>query len=226
MPFKHIENPPFLPDLLTENRSGKRFYITPSGEALPSVTTILSHAKSEVLTNWVKRVGEAQADVIRNVAARHGTELHETIEKYLRNEDKYLWGIMPTTKYAFLSAKPILARIDNIHHIEAPLYSTELGTAGRTDAIAEFDGELSIIDFKTSSKHKKEEWIQNYFEQATAYSLMYEEMTGLCAKQIVIIISVNDEPVPQIFVKNRDDYIDALLNTISKYKEETRLIEV
>ena len=91
----------------------------------------------------------------------------------------------------FKQAKAMYDRIDNIHFQEAPLYSHEFGIAGRVDCIAEFDGVLSIIDFKTSAKRKKKEWIESYFVQETGYVKMYEERSGLKIPQIVTAITCN-----------------------------------
>ena len=106
---------------------------------------------------------------------------------------------------------------------ETMLYSETLGLAGQVDCIAEFDGVPSIIDFKTSLRLKKEEWILNYFEQCTCYSLMYEEMTGIQCKQIVVLISVDDEPEPQVFVKQRSEYINELARKIKQFRSEHTL---
>ena len=133
------------------------------------------------------------------------------------NED-----VMPDMKQAFNQFVPILDRIDNVHYLETMLYSETLGLAGQVDCIAEFDGIPSVIDFKTSLRLKKEDWILNYFEQCTCYSLMYEEMTGIKAKQIVVLISVDHEQ-PQVFVKQRGDYVSELFNKVKQFREETNI---
>ena len=144
------------------------------------------------------------------------------MESYLSNQERNSFlneDVMPDMKQAFHQFVPILDRIDNVHYLETMLYSETLGLAGQVDCIAEFDGVPSVIDFKTSLKLKKEEWILSYFEQCTCYSLMYEEMTGIKAKQIVVLISVDDEH-PQIFVKQRGDYVPELFNKVKQFKEE------
>ena len=140
------------------------------------------------------------------------------MESYLSNQEGFLTekDVMPDMQMAFLEMKPVINRIDNVHYLETMLYSETLGLAGQVDCIAEFDGVPSIIDFKTSLRLKKEEWILNYFEQCTCYSLMYEEMTGIKAKQIVVLISV-DHDEPQIFIKSRRDYINELANKIKQF---------
>ena len=143
------------------------------------------------------------------------------VDNRFENNQKTLFeNVMPDMKQAFLDVQKTLDRIDNIHYIEATLYSETLGLAGRSDVIGEFDGTPSIIDFKTSLREKKEEYISSYFEQATAYSEMYYEMVGTSINQIVIIISVDGMTKPQVFIKDRKDYLDILLKKILIYQKE------
>jgi len=123
----------------------------------------------------------------------------------------------------FKQAKQMLSKIDNIHFQEAPLYSHEFGIAGRVDCIAEFEGKLSIIDFKTSSKEKKESWIENYFVQETGYAKMYEERSGIKVEQIVTLITCQNG-FTQVFIKDPEDYVPLLKDYIAEYKDahETR----
>ena len=219
--FKHIFNDPTLCNLERIEHDGKRYYVSPTGERLPSVTTFLSHFKKDSIYKWRKRVGEEEANKISGRASRRGTKFHSLMESYLSNQnpEEYLTeDLMPDMRQAFEDMQKTLDRIDNIHYIETMLFSETVGLAGQVDCIAEFDGVPSIIDFKTSSKLKKEEWIEDYFLQTTAYSLMYEDMTGIKAKQIVILISVDNEVVPQIFVKNRRDYVPTLADRIKEYR--------
>lgn len=220
--FRHKTNMVKLEPLPDEIINGKRFYTAPSGNKLPSVTTVLGHFKKEKLVAWQNKVGLEEAERIKRRAGIRGTKFHNMMEKYLLNETKQVIfeDVMPDMKQAFNDAKPYIDKINEIHYIESPLYSETLGLAGRTDVIAEYDGVPSIIDFKTSLKLKKEEWIDNYFEQGTAYSLMYEELTGTKIEQIVIIISVDHEDKPQEFIKNRNDYVDSLMDKIEAYKKE------
>jgi genome maintenance exonuclease 1 len=141
------------------------------------------------------------------------------MESYLRNEETFLDGVMPDMKQSFRDVQETLDLIDNIHYIEGQMFSEKLGVAGRTDCIAEFGKVLSIIDFKTSTKRKKEEWIDNYFEQGTAYALMYEELVGNPIDQIVIIIATDDSDEPQVFVRDKNQYIQNLLEKIHLYKQ-------
>ena len=168
-------------------------------------------------------MGEEEANKISARASRRGTRFHSLMESYITNQETSTYlteDVMPDMKQAFHDMVPTLDRIDNIHYVETMLYSEMLGLAGQVDCIAEFDGVPSVIDFKTSNKLKREDWITNYFEQCTCYSLMYEEMTGIKAKQIVVLISVDGEMKPQIFVKQRKEYVPELANKIKLFREE------
>jgi len=215
---------PKLESLPVEEKFGKRFYVSPNSIRLPSVTTVLGHFKKAQIIEWRNRVGEKQANAISGRASVRGTKFHSMMERYLGNEQNIFEGVMPDMKQAFLDIQSTLDKIDNIHYIESPLYSEILGLAGRTDVIAEYDQVPSIIDFKTSLREKREQWIENYFEQGTAYSLMYEEMTGIQINQIVVIISVDGLDKPQVFIKDRIEYIDSLMAKIDAYQKEHRYV--
>lgn len=221
--FKFVDGLPELKQLETDESTGVRYYITPSGKKLPSVTTVLGHFKKKSMIEWRNRVGHEEADKISTRASIRGTKFHNMMESYLRNEDNYLDGVMPDMKQSFRDMQETLDLIDNIHYIESPLYSEKLGVAGRTDVIAEFGGVLSIIDFKTSTRQKKEHWIENYFEQGTAYALMYEELVNRPIDQIVILIATDDSDEPQVFIRDKNQYIQNLLEKIHLYKQENKL---
>lgn len=218
--FKFVDGLPELKQLDVDESTGQRFYITPSGAKLPSVTTVLGHFKQKAMIEWRNRVGHEEANKISYRASNRGTRFHNMMESYLRNEDHFLDGVMPDMKQAFLDMRDTLDLIDNIRYIESPLYSEKLGVAGRTDVIAEFAGVPSIIDFKTSTREKKEEWIDNYLEQCTAYALMYEELVREPINQIVILISVDFMEHPQVFIRDKNQYIQNLLEKIHLYKQE------
>ena len=97
------------------------------------------------------------------------------------------------------------------------MFSHHLGVAGRVDCVAEFDGKISIIDFKTSQKIKPRKYVENYFMQEAAYAVMFEERTGTPITQLVTLIAVDNEQ-PQVFVEHRDDWTKPLLDTIKKYQ--------
>jgi genome maintenance exonuclease 1 len=172
------------------------------------------------MIEWRNRVGHEEADRISTRASIRGTKFHNMMEGYLRAEEGFLDGVMPDMKQSFNDMKETLDLVDNIHYIESPLYSEKLGVAGRTDVIAEFGKTLSIIDFKTSTKQKKEQWIENYFEQGTAYALMYEELIGSPISQVVILIATDDSDEPQVFIRDKNRYIESLLEKIYLYKQE------
>ena len=223
MKFKHI-GCDIDYDLETETINGKRFYKTPEGLLYPSVTTITSqHGKDKIL-EWRKRVGEEEANRISTRASNRGTKVHKICENYLNNEEDYartnpahIHKTMPDSIAMFKSLQPLLdEHVNNIHALEIPLYSHHLKVAGRVDCIAEYDGKLSIIDFKTSGKLKEESWIKGYFMQCSAYAVMYEERTGIPVSQIVIMIAVDSE-YPQVFIKKRNDYIKDFISYREAY---------
>lgn len=220
--FKFVDGLPELKSLDVDESTGQRFYISPNGVKLPSVTTVLGYFKKKSLIEWRNKVGNEEADRISARAANRGTRFHNMLESYLRNEEGFLDGVMPDMKQSFLDVQETLDLIDNIHYIESPLYSEKLGVAGRTDCIGEFAGVPSIIDFKTSRSEKKAEWIENYFEQGTAYALMYEELVDRPIDQIVIIISVDFLEHPQVFIRDKNQYIESLLEKIHIYKQENK----
>jgi len=205
-------------EIKTEQVNGKRHYVTPKGK-FPSITTVLSILSRKGIAEWRARVGEAEANKVSTRAARQGTAVHLMCEQYVNNEldsSKF----MPHEKAMFNSIKPILdERVDNIVAQEVPLWSSYLGIAGRVDCIAEFDGRLSVIDYKTSGKPKKKEWIGSYFQQASAYCVMFEERTKTPIDQIVIIVAVADG-TSQVFIEKRDNHIMDCIDTIHQYYQE------
>jgi genome maintenance exonuclease 1 len=197
---------------------GKRYYTTPDGVKLPSVTTVLGAKSKQAIMEWRDRVGHDVANAISKKATGRGTNVHTLCERYLNNEP--LGNIMPDAKEMFLPLKPILNRINNIHYQECALWSVGIGMAGRVDCIGEFDGVLSVIDFKTSRRVKKKEDIDSYFAQCVAYACMYEEMIGVGIDQIVIIMAVEDSE-PLVFIEKTSDHLNTLLEYIKFYKENT-----
>lgn len=207
----------------TTNEDGSRVYVNASGVAYPSATTVLSVLSKDSIKEWRKRVGEEEANRISSTAATRGTKIHTLVEKYLDNEEitEELYEdlkVDPFNKQLFEDYKKFLNCIDNIHAQELALYSDHLRMAGRVDCIAEYNGKLSVIDYKTSRKLKRKEWIESYFMQATAYSIMYEERTGIPIPQIVIGIAVDHESEPQVFVEKRDNWAKKLLSTRDYYE--------
>jgi hypothetical protein len=211
--------PKNLEDLQSETfPDGKRYYVLPDGTKLPSVTTVVGAKKKKAIMEWRARVGEAEANRISKQATSRGTNVHTICENYLNNKPDYMKGIMPDAVEYFLSIKPYLNNINNIHYQEQALWSKAVGMAGRVDCIAEYEGELSIIDFKTSGKIKKKEDIQDYFWQTTAYALMYEELIGVPIDNLVIIMAVKDSE-PVIFKERTENHLDGLVEAIKYYHQ-------
>lgn len=212
--------PKLLPDLQSETfPDGKRYYTLEDGSRLPSVTTVLGAQKKKSIMEWRKRVGEEEANRVSKKATSRGTGMHILCEKYLNNETKLslVEGVRPDAFEMFVSLKPLLNRINNIHYQEQALWSKKLGMAGRTDCIGEFDGVLSSIDFKSSNKVKQLAHIEDYFWQTAAYALMYEEMIGNPIDQLVILMAVEDGP-PLLFIQKTEDHIHGLVKAIQFYK--------
>ena len=205
-------------DLVAETTDTGRTYKCPDGSSFNSVTTVLKVLSEDAIQAWRRRVGEDVANKIGVRAANRGTAVHSIIERYLDNNIEYDKDVMPDVLSTFKDVQPILdEHISEILGLEAPLYSKHLKLAGRVDCVGVFDNKLSIIDFKTSRKIKKKEWIHNYFAQASAYAIMFEERTGIPVPQLVIIIAVDNEE-PQVFIEKRDDWTDLLFKAKQIYE--------
>ena len=212
--FNHVGSE--LQDLRTENIEGKRHYVTPDGNQYISITSLLSELSKEGIQKWRERVGETEANRISTKASRQGTAVHSLCESYIKNEQDFLTESMPHLVEMFESIQPLLDRIDNVHVIEGALYSDELQLAGRTDLIAEFDGNLSVIDYKTSRKIKNWEMCHSYFMQGAFYAHAYEERTGISINNIVIIMAVENEE-PLLFRETKNRWIPPLNQVRHKY---------
>ena len=202
---------------------GVRHYTNDSGDfKYPSVTTVLDKMTDKShLIEWRKRVGEEEANRVSKFATTRGTAVHLMAENYVLGEDVDL--SMPANKILFDQIKSVLdANVDNVIASESTLVSHKLKVAGTTDLIAEYDGKLSIIDYKTASKRKRKEWIENYFLQSALYSYMLWEMTGIMAKQVVIIIGIDSEPECQVFKVNPADYIEKAAQMCRDYHDLPR----
>jgi genome maintenance exonuclease 1 len=199
----------------------KRWYVTPEGKQYPSITTVLGHHKKHIIQEWRQRIGEKEANKISTQASRRGTNVHKLCEDFINNYEGYLGEHLPSNIELFNSISEILnTNITKVYGQEVPLYSDYLGVAGRTDCIADWNGRRAVIDFKTSSKTKKREWITDYFKQTTAYAIMFEERTGLPITNLVIVIAVENNR-PQIFEGKRDDYVKSLKIDIKEYADAT-----
>ncbi len=196
---------------------GKRYYITPSGDHYRSVTTILSQLSKEGIEKWRNKIGEAEANKISTRASNRGTKLHTMMEDYVGNVEDFALNKMPTTTSMFLDIQPYVdLNLEEVYGIEYPLYSDRLKAAGTSDLICKYAGKTTILDYKTSGKAKKEEWIENYFIQSTAYALMVKERYDLDIEQIVIMIAVEGDN-PQVFVKDPSDYVKKTISIFDTY---------
>ena len=216
--FTHLAARPELSfGIRSETINGKRTYVTPDDNVYPSITTVLGELSKADIQKWRERVGEAEANKVSGKASRRGTRLHSVCESYIQNKEDFLYGETPHIVELFQTIEPFLERVDNIHGVELALYSDHFGLAGRTDLIAEFDGVLSVIDYKTSNKIKKKEWCESYFAQGAFYGIAYEELTLIPVSQVVIIIAVENEQ-PQLFVEKRDDWVDKIWEAKKLYE--------
>lgn len=218
--FTHLSRNNLPEELEQINTDTGRYYKTPTGVLYPSVTSVTGLFGRDAIKAWRKRVGEEQANKISGKATRRGTRIHQLCEDYINGNDIDLSKYSFSDRDSFKSLKDILdEHVDNIHMQETRLFSNYLQMAGTVDCVGEFAGKLSIIDFKTATKPKDKGYILNYFCQATAYAIMYEELFDIPVSRIVIIVSV-DEDEPQIFVEKRDNYVEPLLMIRQKYREE------
>jgi len=213
--FNHIEID--YPQLERETIDGVRYYDTPDGQKLVSITSIISHYNREVFRQWRERVGNDEANRVTKAATSRGTDMHTLTEHYLLNKD--LPEVQPLSDFLFKQAKSDLNKINNIHAIEQALYSLELGVAGTVDCIAEYNGELAVIDFKTSKKPKPKEWIEHYFVQCAAYACMLYEMTGIMVKKFVIIMSCENGECVVYEEYDKRKYIQLLSDYIGEFVE-------
>jgi len=214
MSFNHVELD--LPVLERELVDNVRYYKLPSGnKKLVSITSVISHYKKDFFNAWRKRVGAEEADKITKRATSRGTDMHTLVEYHLLNKE--LPSVQPISEHLFKIAKPTLERINNIHALEGALYSEVLGIAGTCDCIAEFDGELSIIDFKSSKQPKPRDWIDGYFVQCAAYAAMLYELTGLIVKKFVIIMSCEDGDCVVYEERDKKKYLKLLTEYIRKF---------
>ena len=215
MTFNHVElNLSLLERELIDN---VRYYKLPSGDTkLVSITSVISHYKKDFFNGWRKRVGEEEANKITKRATSRGTDTHTLIEYHLLNKE-VLPSVQPISEMLFKIAKPTLDRIDNIHCLESSLYSEILGVAGTVDTIAQFDGELSVIDYKTSAKPKPVEWLEGYFVQAMFYGMALYEMTGIQVKKLVIIMTCENGECVVYEEKDLKKYMKLVIQYIKKF---------
>ena len=216
MIFEHCN---YLGDLELNKKETKgiRLYNLPNGDWVPSITSVTSFYNRQIFADWRKRVGIEEANRITKKATARGTDFHEAAQAYLENRDLVWEDYLPATKFMFHHATPYLDKINNIHAIERTLYSEYLGLAGRVDCIAEYEGELAVIDFKTSEKIKPEKWLENYFVQETFYAAAYYELTEIPVKKLITLMVTPGGEVKVFDKRNKGDYIKLLVRYIKEF---------
>lgn len=215
--FKHIDID--LPQLERETIDGVRYYKVPNdGEILKlfSITSVTSHKNRAFFANWRKKIGEEKADKITRQATSRGTDMHTLVEMYLKNLECKS-EVLPISEFLFKICKTELNKINNIYALEGSLYSKVLGVAGTVDCIGEYNGELAIIDFKTSKKPKPREWIEHYFVQCAAYACMFYELTGIPVKKFVILMSCENGECAVYEEYDKSKYIKLLAQYIREF---------
>ena len=222
MNFTHCN---YLGDLELNKKetNGIRLYNLPNGDWVPSITSVTSFYNRQIFADWRKRVGIEEANRITKRATTRGTDFHEAAQAYLMNLQMDWNEFMPLTKIMFAHAKPYLNKINNIHAIERTLYSEYLGLAGRVDCIGEYEGELAVIDFKTSDKIKPEKWLENYFVQEMFYASAYYELTGIPVKKLITLMVTPGGDVKVFDKRNKDDYIKLLVRYIKEFVHHNTL---
>lgn len=220
MTFTYVNHGIVLPEQKVLAEPIGRIYVTPAGKRYPSVTTVLNISPNKAfLKEWRKRVGDEEADKISRQAAGRGTKIHKMGEDYLNNDPNWSKGQMPINLISFRPIKKILDdHVDNIWFQEVALFSNFLRTSGRVDVIAEYDGVLSIIDFKTARRRRERHQVLDYFMQESFYAVAFEERTGVPVKRLVTIMTVEHDE-PQIFIENRDDHIRDFMKLRKKFFE-------
>ena len=215
--FNHT--PVDLPPVKARNSDGVRLYETPEGNKYPSITTVLSIRNKKGLHEWRKRVGNDVANYVARTAASRGTKVHHMCEDFLNNEfdeDKHKKDFLPYCLFNQLKEQA-LCNINDIYAQEAGLYSDKYKVAGRVDCIARYNGTPSIIDFKTSSRERTDDWNENYYIQGSAYAEMFGERTGIEISQVVILVVTEDGTV-QEFIKDKHNYLDALVESVAEWR--------
>ena len=222
--FNHV--PVTLQDIKARNKDGTRLYETPDGNFYPSVTTVLSIRNKQGLHEWRKRVGNDVANYISRTSAARGTAVHHMCEDYLNNEDmtEHAKKFLPYCLFGQLQ-KNVLHKINDIYAQECGLYSDKYRLAGRVDCVAKYNGIPSIIDFKTSSKERTDEWNENYYIQASAYAEMFEERTGIEINQICILV-VTSDGVVQEFVKDKKEYVPLIEQTVLEWEMKNEKVKI
>jgi genome maintenance exonuclease 1 len=210
------------PEMETVPFNNMRFYSAPNGRYYPSITTVLggtaSEEKVQALKKWEMSLGVSVAKQKTQDAANRGTAVHLLAERYLKKENLIKDGetFSPEDVSSFNALKLKLNKIEEVWGQEVALYSNALELAGRCDVIGVYKGKPVIIDFKTSTKIKNDQQIEDYKLQLAAYALMHNEMFGTDIADGVILMT-SDGGFPQEFSVKLLDYIDPLVKRVDAF---------
>ena len=224
--FERVADIKEITDINTEMVDGKRYYVSPSGERYPSITTVISNnsKKQAGLAKWRARVGKKKAAAITAKSARRGTRYHKLVEDYMAGKELNILDSgnkeQPLPWLMFHSSVKTIDNINRIYLQEAALYSDVLKIAGRVDCIAEYEGKLSIIDFKTSARPKEELYMYDYYVQETAYACCFKELYGLDVEQLVTIVACENGDTQVKIVSPKKEYLVRLQSYIQEYNEK------
>ena len=219
--FDIIGTPTPLEELESRTLNHGRFYKV-EDIWVPSVTTVVGLQSKQGILDWEKRVGYTEAERVRRAASWRGTKYHTIVEHYLKNDLEKVKKSEGHPAYLSRAARKTLDRISDIHALEAPLFSRRLYIAGRVDCIAKFDGELAVIDFKTTNSLKKEQYLEKYFVQEAAYAYMYYEMTGVEVDKLVTLSVAEDGQMQVVEKYDKVPYINTLIDWIHEYRESIK----
>jgi len=188
--------------LKRQEGEGGRRYIVGEGRTLPSVTTILSKTKDMThLKEWMKRVGEEEANKIKTEASSLGNGMHKNLENYILGEE--MTGSFMSKTLANVIVKQGLLNVEEVWGTEVSLYAKGL-YAGTTDLVGLHNGIPSIMDFKNSLREKKKEWIEDYFMQLAAYALAHNEMYGTNINRGVVMIATRDAKYQEFIIEGEE----------------------
>ena len=188
-----------------------RLYVSPEGAKLPSVTSVTGFTTKEGIQQWRNRIGEEAANRISKKASGRGTVVHNLTEKYILDHQDFVKAkqkAMPDAIDLFNKIKAVLnTSVTTIHALETSIWSNYLKVAGTVDCVGMYNGKLSVIDFKTASKPKEEQWIEHYFMQTSAYACAWYELTKEPINNLVVIVANDEDSKAQIFQKTTYDYL-------------------
>lgn len=213
-------------DYPTVDVEGKRFYQLAETKYYPSITTVLGNTqepdKVKSLESWQKWLGKEKAEKVRDDAATRGQNTHKLLERALKGEDLKLHEFPDAHVRIFNSLKFELQKINTVFGQEVVLYSDLVQVAGRCDLVAEHEGELAIVDYKTSTRIKSKDQIGDYWLQAAFYCLAHNEMFGTDITKLVILMGV-EKGLPLIFKKRLDEeLVEKLLDRVNRFYERLR----